>query len=150
MSPNDRSYGAEQSLNPDYWKPGRPYLDGIEYTIISDPSTAELAFRSGQVDMTLPYDLTVPMLNDVHSQMPQAVCELSPGMIPRHVLINRDKPPFDNPDLRRAMALSIDRKAFVDILAQGAGRDRRGAAATAGRIVGNARRSDWHAGRLRP
>ena len=25
--------------NPDYWKPGRPYLDGIEYTIIQEPST---------------------------------------------------------------------------------------------------------------
>ena len=30
--------------NPDYWKPGLPYLDGIEYTIIKDPSTAVLAF----------------------------------------------------------------------------------------------------------
>ena len=30
--------------NPDYWKPGFPYLDGIEYTIIKDPSTALLAF----------------------------------------------------------------------------------------------------------
>jgi peptide/nickel transport system substrate-binding protein len=105
--------------NPDYWKPGRPYLDGIEYTIISDPSTTVLAFRSGQEDMTQPYDLTVPVLNDVRSQMPQAVCELSPGMVARHILLNRDKPPFDNPELRRAMALSIDRKAFVDILAQG-------------------------------
>jgi peptide/nickel transport system substrate-binding protein len=25
--------------NPDYWKPGRPYLDGVEYTIIKDLST---------------------------------------------------------------------------------------------------------------
>ena len=107
--------------NPDYWKPDRPYLDGIEYTIISDPSTAVLAFRSGQEDMTQPYDLTVPVFNDLRGQMPHAVCELSPGMIPRHLLLNRDKPPFDNPDLRRAMALSIDRKAFVDILAQGQG-----------------------------
>jgi peptide/nickel transport system substrate-binding protein len=107
--------------NPDYWKPDRPYLDGIEYTIIFDPSTAVLAFRSGQEDMTQPYDLTVPLFNDLRSQMPQAACELSPGMISRHVLVNRDKPPFDNPDLRRAMALSIDRKAFVDILAQGQG-----------------------------
>src|SRR5713226_7351807 len=24
--------------NPDYWKPGRPYLDGIEYTIVSNRS----------------------------------------------------------------------------------------------------------------
>jgi ABC-type transport system substrate-binding protein len=34
---------------------------------------------------------------------------------------NRDNPPFDNPDLRRAMALALDRKAFIDILAGGQG-----------------------------
>jgi peptide/nickel transport system substrate-binding protein len=107
--------------NLDYWKPNRPYLDGIEYTIIPDPSTAKLAFETGKFDLTQPYDLTVPVFNDVRSQKPQAVCELSPGMIPRHLLVNRDKPPFNDPDLRRAMALSIDRKAFVDILAQGQG-----------------------------
>src|SRR5215468_1039978 len=32
--------------NSDYWKPDRPYLDGIEYTIIKDPSTATLAFTA--------------------------------------------------------------------------------------------------------
>ena len=37
----------------------------------------------------------------------------------RTLLVNRDKPPFDNPDLRRAMALSLDRKAFIDILTEG-------------------------------
>jgi len=30
-------------------------------------------------------------------------------------------PPFDNPDLRRAMGLSLDRKAFIDILTEGQG-----------------------------
>ena len=38
------------------------------------------------------------------------------------MLINRDKPPFDNADLRKAFALSIDRKAFVDILTEGQGK----------------------------
>ena len=33
--------------NPDYWKKGRPYLDGIEYTIIRNLSTAILAFIAG-------------------------------------------------------------------------------------------------------
>src|SRR5262252_6676024 len=37
-------YKPSQSIkvarNPDYWKPGRPYLDGIEYTIIPNRSTA--------------------------------------------------------------------------------------------------------------
>jgi len=36
--------------NPDYWKPGRPYLDGIEYTIIANRSTAILAFVAGKFD----------------------------------------------------------------------------------------------------
>jgi len=45
--------------NPDYWKPGRPYLDGIEYTIIHNLSTATLAFISGKLDMTYPYSLRV-------------------------------------------------------------------------------------------
>lgn len=108
--------------NPDYWKPGLPYLDGIEYTIIRDRSTANLAFVSGNVDMTFPYSLSVPLLKDVQSQLPQAICELTPGGgINRHVLVNRDKPPFDNLDLRRAMALSLDRKAFIDIIAHGEG-----------------------------
>ena len=72
--------------------------------------------------MTFPYSLTVPLLKDVQSQMPQAICELVPdGGINRHLIVNRDKPPFDNPDLRRAMALSLDRKAFIDILSEGQG-----------------------------
>src|SRR5256884_2875915 len=33
--------------NPDYWKSGRPYLDGIEYTIIKNLSTALLTLVSG-------------------------------------------------------------------------------------------------------
>src|SRR5215469_13578216 len=83
--------------NPDYWKPGRPYLDGIEYTIIPNRSTAILAFTAGKFDMTFPYEVTVPLLKDVRSQMPQAICELtSNGGINTHLLINRDKPPFNN------------------------------------------------------
>ena len=53
--------------------------------------------------------------------MPQAICELASNGINRHLLVNREKPPFDNTDLRRAMALSLDRKAFIDILYQGQG-----------------------------
>jgi peptide/nickel transport system substrate-binding protein len=40
--------------NPDYWKKDRPYLDGIEYMIIRNPSTAVLGFVAGKFDMTFP------------------------------------------------------------------------------------------------
>jgi hypothetical protein len=72
--------------------------------------------------MIWPYSLTPPLLKDVQSQMPQAICEMMPnGGINTHLLVNREKPPFDNPDLRRAMTLSLDRKAFIDTLDQGHG-----------------------------
>jgi peptide/nickel transport system substrate-binding protein len=107
--------------NPDYWKPGRPYLDGIEYTIIKNTSTAILAFAAGKFDMTFPYTITQPLLNDVKSRMPHASCEMSALGLYRSLIVNREKPPFDNADLRRAMALSLDRKAFIDIITEGEG-----------------------------
>src|SRR6516162_4226725 len=101
--------------NPNYWKPDRPYLDGIEYTIIKDPSTANLTFISGKFDITFPYSLKIPLLKNIESQMPQAICELNSGEgINRHLLVNYHQPPFDNPRFRRAMASSIDRQAFID------------------------------------
>ena len=106
--------------NPSYWKPGRPYLDGIEFTIIPNRSTAILAFVAGKVDMTFPYEVTVPLVKDVQSQMPGAVCQACALNVAPNMLINR-KPPFDNPVLRRAMVLTLDRHAFVDILGAGQG-----------------------------
>jgi peptide/nickel transport system substrate-binding protein len=107
--------------NPDYWKPGRPYLDGIEWDIIKDIATRNLTFIAGKYDISSPYGTTVPLLEDVKKQAPQAVCELTATNVARNLILNRDKPPFDNPDLRRAVALSLDRKAFIDILTQGKG-----------------------------
>ena len=107
--------------NPSYWKPGRPYLDGIEYTVIPNRSTAILSFIAGKFDMTFPFEVTVPLLRDVRSEAPQAICELAPANASANLIINRDAPPFDNPEMRRALALSLDRKAFIDILTEGQG-----------------------------
>jgi peptide/nickel transport system substrate-binding protein len=105
--------------NPDYWKSGQPYLDGIEYTIIPNVSTRILAFVTGKFDM-IP-GVTIPLLKDVKSQAPEAICEVAATNINRTLGINRDKPPFDNPDLRRAMTLTLDRRAYIDILTEGKG-----------------------------
>jgi peptide/nickel transport system substrate-binding protein len=107
--------------NPDYWKPGRPYLDGIEYTIIPNRSTAILAFIAGKFDMTFPYEVTIPLLKDIETQAPQATCEVGMASESIGMLVNRAAAPFDNPELRRAMALTLDRKSFIDILGQGEG-----------------------------
>jgi peptide/nickel transport system substrate-binding protein len=107
--------------NPDYWKPARPYLDGIEWRIIPNRSTALLTFVAGQLDMTFPYEVTVPLLKDIAAQAPEAVCEQRPRGVSSTLIVNREAPPFNNADLRRAMALTLDRRAFIDVLSGGEG-----------------------------
>jgi len=107
--------------NPDYWKPGLPYLDGIEYTISHNRSTAILAFAARKYELTFAGTLTIPLTRDLQRQRPDAICELPPGSVSTNLIINRTLPPFDNPELRRAMALTIDRQAFIDILTEGQG-----------------------------
>jgi len=105
--------------NPDYWKPGLPYLDGIEYTVSRNRSTIILAFIAGQYDLTFAGSVTVPLMHDIQSQRPDATCILPPGSVSTNLVVNREKPPFDNAELRRAMALTLDRKSFIDILTEG-------------------------------
>jgi len=114
--PNERIRVAR---NPDYWKPGRPYLDGIEWPIVPSLSTRILGFVAGSFDQV--FGVTIPLLQDLKSQAPQAVCDVFPANLPRTLLVNRTTPPFDNPELRRAMALTLDRRAFIDILSDGQG-----------------------------
>ena len=107
--------------NPDYWKKGLPYLDGIEYTIIKNRATAVLAFVAGKVDVTFPTEMTAALEKDIKAQDPTAVCELAPINVSTNLIVNRESEPFNNPELRKAMALSLDRKAFIDIILQGKG-----------------------------
>ncbi len=107
--------------NPDYWRPGRPYLDGIEYTVIKSVATGLMGFAAGRFDMAFPYTTAIPAMKELKKQAPSAICEIAPGMNNRHILINRAIPPFDNRDVRMAIALALDRQAFVDLLAEGQG-----------------------------
>jgi peptide/nickel transport system substrate-binding protein len=107
--------------NPDYWKPGRPYLDAIEYTIMPTPATAILAFAAGKFDRAWQGIMSIPLMKQLKDQEPNAECTVVPWNIPRQMLVNRSKPPFDNAEVRRAMVLTLDRQAFIDILSDGQG-----------------------------
>src|SRR3954454_20206551 len=119
------SYKPNESIkltrNSNYWKPGRPYLDGIEWTIVPNRSTAILGFIADKFDLTFPFGVTVPLMHNIEKEAPEAICALEPANQSTNLVVNRDAPPFDNPDIRRAMALTLDRKSFIDILAEGNG-----------------------------
>jgi peptide/nickel transport system substrate-binding protein len=99
--------------NPNYWKPGRPYLDAIEWRIVSSQSTRALAFVAGEFDLTFVGDVTASALKDIRAQAPKAICETNYPGGTSQILINHQMPPFDNPKVRRAIALALDRGEFV-------------------------------------
>ena len=81
--------------------------------IIKNMSTAILTFVSGKLDITFG-GVTVPLERQIREQAPQAICELNPTNVGRNLLINPVSAPFNNPELRRAMALALDRQSFAN------------------------------------
>lgn len=105
--------------NENYFKKGLPYLDGIEYKIIKSRSTRILAFAAGEFDFTFSTDVSIPLLKDVKATNPKAVCQVVATGVSTNLIVNSAAPPFDNPKVRTAMALTIDRDAFIKILSEG-------------------------------
>jgi peptide/nickel transport system substrate-binding protein len=105
--------------NPNYWKPGQPYLDGIDWRIVPNRSTRVLGLMAGEFDMTPTGDITVPLMDDIAARAPKVQCSLAPTNVSINLLVNHARAPFDNPKLRRAMMLALDRQGFIDILSSG-------------------------------
>jgi peptide/nickel transport system substrate-binding protein len=105
--------------NPDYWKKDRPYLDEITFRMIDSRSTRMLAFATGEFDITFPADISVTLMKDVKARAPNAICEMITTGTFSNLMVNRVNPPFDNPDIRKAMSLAIDRQPFNSILMEG-------------------------------
>jgi peptide/nickel transport system substrate-binding protein len=108
--------------NPDYWKPGRPYLDGIEYRMVPNRATRVMAFSVGEFDLTFSQDISVRLERDIKARAPNAICTLNQYNIQSQLLVNSVAPPFDDARIKKAMMLAIDRKAFIYTINDGADR----------------------------
>src|SRR3546814_20736116 len=64
--------------------------------------------------------MTVPLVKQLAEQAPEVQCHVGSTVLNTNMMLNRTKPPFDDAKLREAVMLTLDRKAFVDILTEGA------------------------------
>lgn len=102
-----------------------PFLDGIDYVIIREPAAMDAAFRSGRLDggaRGFGHYLTVERQRGYDEDLGDSVfyAEMEGGMY--RLAFNVLKPgPWQDPRVRRAMALWVDRDAAIPVVLGGFG-----------------------------
>ncbi len=105
--------------NPNYWRSGEPYFDQVTVIDFPDPSAQVNALRSGQLDAVT--DVSPALTQTVKSDPSLGVLiSEGGGWVP--ICMRIDTAPFDNPKVRQAMRLIVDRKAMVEQVLSGYGR----------------------------
>jgi peptide/nickel transport system substrate-binding protein len=96
--------------NAAYWRTGEPYVDSVEIISIPDETARVNALISGQVDAIT--DLPNSQVSTVKANKKLKVINAKTGAyVP--IAMNAQKAPFNNPDVRKAFRLMIDREAVV-------------------------------------
>lgn len=98
--------------NPNYWDSAQSKLTEVDYFPIENESEELKRYRAGELDMTN----TVPadQVEFIRQNLPSEL-KVTPFFGSYYYGFNLEQPPFkDNPKLRRAIALVIDRKAITD------------------------------------
>ncbi|MBI2907844.1 MAG: ABC transporter substrate-binding protein [Chloroflexi bacterium] len=113
----------EAVRNGDYWVPGKPYLDGVNYFIVKDAATRLAALRTGRVLVTgrVGGALNPNELEVVQKEVRNITLFPEPSMNGSLVSFNTRKEPFSDVRVRKAVSLVLDRQAARDVLAQGKG-----------------------------
>jgi len=106
--------------NPDYWKPGLPYVDAVKFLIVPDSATEEAMLRSGKVDLWY-MEPSFRIVESLRKTSPQLGVYPCPSFAPGHIYWRVDKPPLDDVRVRRALSMAIDREGLLQALLGGDG-----------------------------
>jgi peptide/nickel transport system substrate-binding protein len=115
-----RGQSVELVRNPDYFVKGRPYLDGVRYTVIVERGTRVAALQAGQIDVAYPGETTLSIAEQLRKAVPGMVLTETASNVSENLLLNTRKPPFDNVKVRRALSFAIDRRTYTQTVHRGA------------------------------
>jgi peptide/nickel transport system substrate-binding protein len=104
--------------NEDYWQDGLPYLDEVVFRPVSNPATAIASLQSGDIDFIMS---SIPPVNAQTLQTDDSIVLTSPSVMARtlDLWFNLREAPFDDPQVREAINIAVDRQRMVDSIAFG-------------------------------
>jgi peptide/nickel transport system substrate-binding protein len=105
--------------NEHYWRPGVPYLQELVLHVAPDIRGMVIQLRAGAVDMV---EFPLPVeVKRMRTQPGYKVVDAPIGDATWGVALNVTRKPLDNPKVREAIKLAIDRQRFVEIQLAGQG-----------------------------
>jgi peptide/nickel transport system substrate-binding protein len=108
--------------NPHYWKPDLPYIAEYQAMVMPDLTRIFASFRARQLTMTgIGRHLEPPEADILKKDFPEAVVALGPRAGWDSFVMHHGKPPFNDPRVRKAVALATDREKMIEIGAEGWG-----------------------------
>jgi peptide/nickel transport system substrate-binding protein len=112
-----QNVGASFVRNPDWWG-GKSYLDGTNFVFYNSAAPQVLALQAGQVDVVVQFAATS---GEALFNNPAYTIIHYAASVHRELSLRNDRPPFNDPRVRRAVALTLDRPAMVSSLLKGYG-----------------------------
>jgi ABC-type transport system substrate-binding protein len=104
--------------NENYWKPGLPYLDGIDMRIINELNTAVRAVVAGEADLAINLQAPQKAIADRSSNV---VSRAAPSLVLFGAFLNYGRPPLNDVRVRQALNYAINRDEINKIAAVGLG-----------------------------
>lgn len=115
----DRGTVREYERNTNYFKPDRPFFDGLKFFVIRDVNRIYAALQVEQAVTTegpwgssyRPEDM-FRLQEETNGRLRARVLRGGSGTF---FILHQNKPPFDDVRVRKAFALALDRQNVVDI-----------------------------------
>lgn len=104
--------------NPTYHHPPRPLLDRVEIVVYPDQSAERSALMSGDTDMMI--SVAATEFQELKEIPNVDALRTTSGKFCNIIMAN-DRKPFDDARVRQALALTVDRNAMVEFVAEGYG-----------------------------
>lgn len=103
--------------NPHYWDNANTRIDAVKFFAIDNAEAEFKRYLAGELDLT--ESLPIPRIDWVKARLPKEY-QAHPSISTYYYGLNLEQPPFkNNPALRRALSIAIDRKVLVEKVTRG-------------------------------